>query len=300
MGKKTITGENTLSGEKTLQNVLAAIDASAYAASVCRYAAWAANRLELPVELLHVVQRQDPVTARHDLSGAIGLGVKSSLMEELVRLSQESSRAEIERGRVLLAAGEQILHEAGIANLSTLHRHGGIVETILEREAFARVVVIGKRGVGHEYGTDHIGSKIERVVRASAKPVLVASREFVEPEHVVFAYDASPAADRALERLSNSTLFEGLAVTIVMAESDGEAKRAQLARAEAAFGPDHAVTAIMERGKPEVVIPGVVAANPGALLLMGAYGHSPIRRLIVGSTTTEMVRTVKAPVLLVR
>ena len=102
-------------GETAMENVLAAIDASAYATSVCGYAGWAAERLSLPVELLHVVQRQDAVAARKDLSGAIGLGVKSDLMEELVRLSEESSRTEIERGRVLLKAGEQLLREAGIA-----------------------------------------------------------------------------------------------------------------------------------------------------------------------------------------
>lgn len=287
-------------GETAMQNVLAAIDASAYATSVCGYAGWAAKRLSLPVELLHVVQRQDPITARKDLSGAIGLGVKSDLMEELVRLSEEGSRTEIEKGRVILAAGEQLLREAGIGEVTALHRHGGVVETLLEREEHARVVVMGKRGVGHEYASDHIGSMIERVVRASAKPVLVASREYSEPRHIVFAYDASPAAERALERLANSPLFDGLAVTIVMAEAEGEATRAQLAKAEMAFASDHSVTTVMERGKAEKVIPQVVASTAGALLLIGAYGHSPIRRMIVGSTTTEMVRTVKAPVLMVR
>lgn len=287
-------------GEVKMENVLAAIDASAYATSVCGYAGWAAKRLSLPVELLHVVQRHDPVTARKDLSGAIGLGVKSDLMEELVRLSEESSRTEIEKGRILLKAGEQLLREGGIADVTTLHRHGGVVETILEREDHARLVVMGKRGVGHEYAPDHIGSMIERVVRASEKPVLVASRQYVEPENVVFAYDASPAADRALERLANSPLFDGLPVTIVMAEAEGEAKRAKLAKAEAMFAADHSVTPLMERGKAEQVIPSVVASTSHPLLLMGAYGHSPIRQMIVGSTTTEMVRTVKAPVLMVR
>lgn len=60
---------------------------------------------------------------------------------------------------------------------------------------------------------------------------------------------------------------------------------------------DLAQCAAFERGKAEQVIPAVVSSVPGALLLMDAYDHSPIRRLIVGSTTTEMVRTVKAPVL---
>ncbi len=286
--------------EHTMEHVLAAIDASAYAASVCGYAGWAAQRLGLPVELLHVVQRQDPVTARRDLSGAIGLGVKSELMEELVRLSEASSRAEIEKGRVILEAGEQWLREAGVVDITTLHRHGGVVETIVEREEAARLVVIGKRGTDHEFSPDQIGSIIERVVRASAKPVLIAAREFATPAHVVFAYDASPAARRALERLANSPLFEGLAVTIVMAEADGEAKRAQLEAAKGSFAASHTVETVLDRGKAEQVIPQVVGATSDALLLMGAYGHSPIRRMIVGSTTTEMIRKVKVPVLLVR
>jgi nucleotide-binding universal stress UspA family protein len=287
-------------GDKAMETVLAAIDASAYATSVCAYAGWAAKRLSLPVELLHVVQQQDPVTARRDLSGAIGLGVKSDLMEELVRLSETSSRAEIEKGRVILKAGEQLLRDGGVADVTTLHRHGGVVETIVEREENARLLVIGKRGTDHEFSPSELGSIIERVVRASAKPVLVVTRAFVEPQQIVFAYDASPAAKRALERLAHSPLFAGLPVTIVMAESEGAAKRTLLDEAEAEFASDHQVTTLMDAGRAEQVIPQVVASTPHAMLLMGAYGHSPLRRMIIGSTTTAMIRTVKAPVLLVR
>jgi nucleotide-binding universal stress UspA family protein len=56
----------------------------------------------------------------------------------------------------------------------------------------------------------------------------------------------------------------------------------------------------LERGKAEQIIPEIVAGIEGALLMMGAYGHSPIRTMIVGSTTTAMIRMVRAPVLLVR
>jgi nucleotide-binding universal stress UspA family protein len=287
-------------GETQMEFILAAIDASAHATGVCQYAAWASQRLNMPVELLHVVQRRDAVTARRDLSGAIGLGVKSDLMEELVRLSEENSRAEIEKGRVLLAAGEQMLREAGVNNVIPLHRHGGVVETILEREENARIVVIGRRGVDHEFAADQVGSIIERVVRASVKPVLIVSRHFTRPESVVFAYDASPAARRALERLANSPLFEGLPVTIVMAEAEGEAKRALLAEAVAVFSPNHRVTSLLEPRKAETVIPEVVASVQNPLLLMGAYGHSPLRRFFIGSTTTEMIHTIHVPILLVR
>jgi nucleotide-binding universal stress UspA family protein len=128
----------------------------------------------------------------------------------------------------------------------------------------------------------------------------VVTRAFVEPQQIVFAYDASPAAKRALERLAHSPLFAGLPVTIVMAESEGVAKRTLLDEAEAEFASDHQVTTLMDAGRAEQVIPQVVASTPHAMLLMGAYGHSPLRRMIIGSTTTAMIRTVKAPVLLVR
>lgn len=283
-----------------MEHVLTCIDASGYAESVCDLAAWASKRLEMPVELLHVVQRSDAVAARSDRSGAIGLGVKSSLMEELVAMEAAETKLKVERGRVLLAAAEQRLRERGAVDVRTVHRHGGIIETILEREEGARVVIIGKRGDSHEFAQGHIGSNIERVVRASTKPVLVASREYTEPQHIIFAYDASPAADRALGRLVESSLFTSLPVNIVMADTDNEAHRRALNSAAARLGEERVVTTTLEPGKPESLIAGIVEQTPGAMLVMGAYGHSPIRTLIVGSTTTTMIRTVHVPVLLVR
>jgi len=283
-----------------MEHVLACIDASSYADSVCDLAAWASKRLTMPVELLHVVQRSDAVTARGDLSGAIGLGVKTSLMEELVAIEAADAKLKVERGRLLLAAAEQRLRDQGVVEVKASHRHGGIVETILEREVDARVVIIGKRGAGHEFATGHIGSMLERVVRGSTKPVFVAPREHTEPTNIVFAYDASPAAKRALGRLIASDLFTTMPINLVMADTDNEAHRRSLSDAATRLGPERTVTVTLEQGKAESVISQVVERTPGAMLMMGAYGHSPIRTLIVGSTTTTMIRTVHVPVLLVR
>ncbi|UUL83110.1 universal stress protein [Sphingomonas qomolangmaensis] len=282
----------------TLQNILACIDASSYANAVCDLAAWAAKRLEMPVELLHVVQRKDAASSA--LAGAIGPGAKTDLVAELAQLDAADARFQGERSEILLQAGEARLRESGIAEVRALHRQGGIVETILEQEADARIVVIGKRGASHEFAIDHVGSKIERVVRASNKPILIASRTAGPPERIVFAYDASPAADRALERLVNSPLLAGLPVHIVMADSEHVGHRIALKSATAQLSVGHAMTTTLQKGKPEQVIADIVAATPGAMLMMGAYGHSRLRSLIVGSTTTTMIRTVRTPVLLIR
>ena len=44
----------------------------------------------------------------------------------------------------------------------------------------------------------------------------------------------------------------------------------------------------------------LVEAEGYDLLVMGAYGHSRIRAMIIGSTTTQMIRTCKVPVVLVK
>jgi nucleotide-binding universal stress UspA family protein len=53
-------------------------------------------------------------------------------------------------------------------------------------------------------------------------------------------------------------------------------------------------------GHPETVIADAVANQGFDLLVMGAYGHSRIRTLMIGSTTTELMRSCKVPVVLFR
>jgi nucleotide-binding universal stress UspA family protein len=53
-------------------------------------------------------------------------------------------------------------------------------------------------------------------------------------------------------------------------------------------------------GEPEQTIPELLQAQGSALLVMGAYGHSRIRHLVIGSTTTTLLRLSKSPVLVMR
>ena len=87
-----------------MDKVLACIDASAYAASVCDLAAWASRRLQLPIELLHVVQRKDAVAERRDLSGAIGLGVAKLLGQD----PESRVREDLRRFKRIMETGDLI------------------------------------------------------------------------------------------------------------------------------------------------------------------------------------------------
>jgi nucleotide-binding universal stress UspA family protein len=47
---------------------------------------------------------------------------------------------------------------------------------VADVEGDARVILIGKRGEAADFAKGHLGSNLERIVRASHKPVFVASR----------------------------------------------------------------------------------------------------------------------------
>jgi nucleotide-binding universal stress UspA family protein len=57
-------------------------------------------------------------------------------------------------------------------------RHGSFVDTVVQCEEDVGLVVIGKRGASADFAKLHLGSNLERVVRSSRRPVLIASREW--------------------------------------------------------------------------------------------------------------------------
>ena len=280
-----------------MKKLLACIDASTYAASVTDHAAWAAGRLGAAVELLHVIQRSDAVATRHDLSGTMGLGARSALLEELVAIDEAEGRVARERGRLLLLAAEDRVRQAGIEDVETTHRHGGIVETVIEREADADVLVIGKRGASHEFAQDHLGSQLERVVRESIRPVLVASREFKAPKRVVFAFDGGKSSRKAVEFAAKSPLFAGLDIDLVYA---GKKTSAAEENKDWATGVFPAAKPVYLEGPAAESIPAHVESSGAGMIVMGAYGHSPLRRMIVGSTTTRVLLSCHVPTLMFR
>ncbi|MEZ4634065.1 MAG: universal stress protein [Caldilineaceae bacterium] len=53
-------------------------------------------------------------------------------------------------------------------------------------------------------------------------------------------------------------------------------------------------------GDADEVIAAYVAENEMSILVMGAYGHTRIRNMIIGSTTSNMLRSCPIPVLMFR
>ncbi len=280
--------------------VLAALDVSNYATSVAGLAAWAAVRLAASLEFVHAIDRPNAAPAKQDLSGNLILGDREDLLVELSALDESRSRIAQESGRRLLDQARVLARESSGIEAETRLRHGGLLDTLLELESDARLFVLGKRGEHADFSKAHLGSNLERVVRAVHRSVLVAAHAFAPPQKFLLAFDGSVTTRRCIELVCASPLLKGIPCDLLMvgefgSEPDGlEWAREKLS--DAGFAVNVQVVA----GAADTAIARHVQESAIDLIVMGAYGHSRIRCLILGSTTTQILRTCPVPVLLLR
>jgi nucleotide-binding universal stress UspA family protein len=281
--------------------ITAFIDGSPYAESVCDHAAWAAERLGMPVALVHVLGRQSEVSSQPtDLSGSLKLGARSDLLQKLAKLDRERAQLGRERGRAILDdAVTRIKAAAPEVEVQARLRNGDLIGAIGELEPETRFAIIGKRGEAAGFAQEHLGSNLDRAVRTVQRPVLVVSHAFRPLDRFLLAYDGSPSTERAIERLTEGSVLRGLESHILSVGSATPATRDRLAAAANALR--HAgfiVTEHLQTGEPEKVITQAMADFDIDLLVLGKSGHSRLRQLALGSTTLDLIRTGKRPVLI--
>lgn len=284
----------------TTGTLIALVDGSGYSESVCHHAAWIAARMQAKVKVYHVMARVADAGAQ-DLSGAIKLGARSRLLAELSELDAQRAKLAQEHGRAILEDAKAIIEGDGAIEVETRLRQGDLVETITAKEDTGDMIVIGKRGEAAGMASAHLGSNLERIVRASHKPVFVANRAFRPHERVLVAFDGGASSQKAVDYIARSPLFAGLSVTLVFAgrETPEITRALEAAKATLAAG-GFAAEALLREGDPEKVLATLTETEGYDLLVMGAYGHSRVRTLIIGSTTTAMIRSCKVPVVLMR
>ncbi len=284
----------------SINKIMAMVDGSVYAQSVCDHTAWLAQKTNASVDLVHVLARQQSAgDDASNLSGSIGFGARTALMEELVELDAQKAKLSHKIGREILDVAKIRMHEDGIEAITTRLRHGEIVETVEESDQGADLLVIGKRGISAEHNMPHLGMNLEHVVRSSKKPVLVASRVFKPINRLLVAFDGGNSVNKAIDHLAHSPVFKDIECQLLAVgpESSKGGQRIKQA-ADQLRSAGLSVDFRTEQGQPEEVISRHVETDGFDLLVMGGYGHSHIRNLFVGSTTSAMLASCKIPVLL--
>lgn len=286
----------------TPNQIYACIDGMPAAASVVDWAAWAAQRLQAPLQLLHVLDEPVALPPVGDFSGALGFGAQEMLQQQLGALDEQRSAIAREAGRHVLESACERAAQQGVPEAAQAMPYGELVDVLMGLEDSARLVVLGEHYRTTMPRAVYLSAHVERVVRSLRRPVLVATvAPFVAPERFVVAFDGSDTARKTLDMVAASPLLRGLPALVAMAAPDTPEHQQQLGSAQAVLRAAgfEAQTALLP-GDPENALPPLLQSQGNAVLVMGAYGHSRIRQLILGSTTTALLRLSPVPVLVLR
>jgi len=259
------------------KRLIVCVDGSSYGVEACRYACWLAGRTDSTIRALYVSDlRQFEVPVVADISGSFAFqpyqGVSSRLQE-----------IENERAEAIKEATLATFEAEGMRNVSTFeHKTGLLVDVLKELQGKDEWIVLGKRGETANFASEHLGSMMERVI---------------------FAYDGGESCRKALRYIAESSFMKELELHVVTVSEgkDKNQRREDLMEAEktlrnAGLKP----VCQMLTGDPEGSIAGYVTEKEMNMLIMGAYGHNRIRYLLIGSTTTEMIRRCQIPVMCFR
>jgi len=286
---------------KSRNRVLACVDQSRFADYVADYAAWAARRLSTPLEFLHVIDRHLEMGTGEDHSGAIGVSAEETLLTQLVEKDAVLTTAAREQGRLFLNRLRERAAAAGVESTDVRQRHGTLSDTLVEQEPTVQLFVLGRRGQSAETTQRDLGRNVERVIRSLHRPILTVTEGFREPRRALIAFDGGIAARRGVELVAGSPLFRGLPVHLLMSGEKSDSTSKQLEWAQGVLkSAGFVCSADLIPGDAEGVIAKTVQEQEIDVLIMGAYAHSPLRALLVGSKTTDLLRSSKIPTLLIR
>jgi len=283
-----------------MNKIIACIDDSHMATSVCDTAIWASKRLAKPIMFLHTLEKT-PQHGADDLTGTIGLGARSSLLEKMAILDEEQGKEAMQMGNELLATAVARANAAGIKTIEQKQRHGDFVEALAALEAEARLMVVGRSGQGHQGDFKAVGAHIERLIRQVNTAVVIAPESFTEPRNFMLAYDGRQVADEVLQRIIDGGLLKGATCHLVTIENNERNQKEKFQQAKTRLAEEgFEVIASYLQGDIYASLMEYYHEHNIALVIMGAFAHSKVRQFFLGSNTMRMIENCQTPLIVLK
>lgn len=278
-----------------IHEILIPTDGSEYSATAIEYGMYLASVFKARLTGLSIIDLkiiQGPLF--DDISGFMGI----SPAQECLPLIERGLN---ERADGILSDFEERCKKAGLTPVTK--KITGIVDEVIIREGEkADLILLAQRGEHYPFARSGLlGSTSEAVVRKAGKPVLITPFTFREIRRVGLACDGSTASDRALHMAAGLCRETDWPLSALFVT--GNRERAEQMKRHILSSADCrnvACSVTVRDGKEEQEIIHFTKEGTIDLLVMGAYGHSRIRELILGSTTSYVIRKSEIPVLMVR
>jgi nucleotide-binding universal stress UspA family protein len=277
-----------------IKKLLVGIDTSEHSRNAQAYAFHIAHRLNASLIGLHVV---DIVSIEgsffHDISGSLGL-------EPYLDFSSKMREVLTARGRSVL---DEFAAAAQRENLpvETVLDMGIVANQICERARSADLVMIGHRGVNERFSSGLLGSTAEAVARKCPRPLFISPMKFREIRRLVLAYDGSERASRAMRAAAEFASSLGISIAVITVARDhklGERTLDEARKYFESYSPPAEFKLLAGYANEEIV--KFIREYDADLLFIGAYGHSRIIEMVLGSTTEYVLRNTPCPVFLSR
>ncbi|MBI2434221.1 MAG: universal stress protein [Candidatus Hydrogenedentes bacterium] len=226
-----------------------------------------------------------------DISASLGTAPYINYQGNIAALLEE-------RGAAALRAFQKECEAAGVP-AETAQVTGIIARAIVEKGDLADLIVMGRGGEHNEWLEGLVGSTTEAVVRRAHQPVLVTGTATPGRGRLVVAYDGTRHARTALKTAATLSVEWSMALHLLVV---GDSKMNAIMEEALGYLDAHKTQreCIRREGDPGETIVAYAAECNADLLVMGAFGHSKVRELVVGSTTTYAINRAPCPVLLAR
>jgi nucleotide-binding universal stress UspA family protein len=183
-------------------------------------------------------------------------------------------------------------------NCDVAVREGDAIDAIATASEVHDLVVIGRDAAFHAGPDSKVSEIVERLLRQSPRPLIVAPESAGGADRVLIAYDGSVPAMRALQMFCLLGIAGKSEVTVATAHAERPVAEAICARAVHHLG-SHGIAA-----RPRVIDTGSDAASAlveiateiqARLIVMGTYGRRGWREFLLGSTTDKLLSASKSP-----
>ena len=183
-------------------------------------------------------------------------------------------------------------------------REGIVSREIIKSAEDCDLIAMGKMGAHAEWRDVFLGTNVEYVVRQTHKPVLITPSEYKPFRKMLIAYDGSSFADKALRSCAEIAQAMKLPITVVCVADKKDEALLTLSKAKT-FLEDYKLTVdIVAKGGSDHAGGILEVCNDEDskfdILVMGAYGHSRLQEMILGSTTVRVMRSTNCSILLCR
>jgi len=278
-----------------IKKILIPTDGSEYGRSALEYGIYFSEKTGADIQGLHVIDirlLQPPMIS--DISGTMGLPLYQEFSDSLEHDLDEKAENVVHTFRERCQA-------AGLTP-KVIKITGIVEERIIEEAKTADWIIMAQRGERVRRGErTFLGSITESVVNLSGKPVMVTPAEFHPIKKMALAYDGSPSSEKALKLSATLASEMNWSFQIIIISDDRQdavelGKKATTSLAS--LGVTGEISVLPGRENKQLI--NFIQKGAVQLMAMGAYGHNKLRRLLMGSTTSYVIRNSTIPILLTR